>query len=692
MGVRIASDTRPVQVSGTSIEGRPRCRLARNELIPGSRYELKRWVGEGGMGVIYEAEHVDVRRRVAVKVLRPEYATNLEVINAFRFEARATSGLESPYLVSIYDYFELPDGRSALVMELLDGIDLSRREESVVDPARVIGIGRQICKALQVVHDGGLVHRDLKPENIFICSDADRPDTVRVLDFGIARLTTQATSAQSGGTPLYTAPEVILGGAQGPVADIYALGCVLYELLTGITAFGRDNIDATLRAHLEDRPQPPSMVVTTVPTAMDSVVMRALSRKPEERFTSMADFEAALCEAQVEAGLTTMWDDLPLPDAIPDDKRSWLLARMPDPVTHKPPPSRYRMWGAVILSVALGGAAMFAFTRPDPDSVEALSPEERRARTLAREARMAGSRAEWVYPSPDDVSSRTAYQAVLALEEMGDVGRPIAAGLRTDFSTTLVRLGDEYWDAEGGRRFAIAYYEQALLFEPTSVHALERSSMSARSLGAFAERAADGRFALEELMSVEPLIELAAHDDVEPAERISKVRRKRRAKRADAPKPEAAPTAEVKEAPEPKSGQPSPSKGEPAKSGPTIERDPAGAQSLVRQAKSAASSGSASKAKLMYERALAKDSRNTSAHAGLRDLAFDAGDYARAVRHGKRAAQLAPRNATHQLRLGDAYYRTHKYTLAEKAYAAASKLGDKRAKWRLERAREKLGG
>ncbi|MCR9160865.1 MAG: protein kinase domain-containing protein [Nannocystaceae bacterium] len=688
MGSRIASETRPVQGGGASIEGRSRSRLARNELIPGSRYELKRWIGEGGMGVIYEAEHVDVRRPVAVKILRPEYATNREVINSFRFEARATSGIDSPFLVDIYDYFELPDGRSALVMELLDGNDLSRRAEAIMPPSRVVGIGRQICKALQTVHDAGLVHRDLKPENIFVSADGHE-DSIRVLDFGIARMTTHATTAQSGGTPLYTAPEVILGSGQGPKADIYALGCVLYEFLTGVPAFAGAGVDEILRAHLSERPKPPSEVVPGVPRSFDPVIMKAIAREPDTRFESMAALEAALCEAQISAGLTTAWDHLPLPDAITPEQRALLLSRMPDPSPTPSSSSPLKSWAAIGLAVLLGGAAVFALTRPDPDAVQAMSPAELAAQALAREARTAGSRAAWVYPSPNDVSSKTAYQAVLALETMDEYGKPLASVLRTDFADTLNELGDEYWDAEGGTRFAIAYYEQALLFEPDSRRALERSGVSKGSMDAFAERAAAGRFALEELVRVEPLIELAQVDEQPAAQRISKAKRRRRSKPAPAEQPptQAAPA----HAPE-VSVDPAP-EASPATAGAEApRRDPAAAKTLVREARTASKSGNTTRAKLIYERALAKDARNPSAHAGLRDLAFDAGDYARAVRHGKRAAQLSPRNATHQLRLGDAYYRTRKYAEAEKAYAAAKKLGDTRAKWRLERAREKLGG
>lgn len=250
--------------------------------------------------------------------------------------------------------------------------------------------------------------------------------------------------------------EQIPGRAQGPQTDIYALGCVLYKLLTGITAFGRDTIDETLQAHLDSRPRPPSSHAADVHPTLDVVVLRAFALEPEVRYPDMASFEAALCEAQIAAGLSTAWDDLPIPSEIPLEQRNRLLAGMPDP-TRRVSSSRLSLWAAVFASVVLTGAAAFALTRPETDPTEALSPEQTEAAALAREARTAGSRAAWVYPPPDDISARTAYQAVLALEELGEAGAPLAAALRMDFATTLIRLGDEYWDAEGGTRFAIAY-------------------------------------------------------------------------------------------------------------------------------------------------------------------------------------------------------------------------------------------
>ncbi len=594
MGVRIESEARPVQVSGSSTEGRARCRLSRNELIPGSRYLLKRWIGEGGMGVIYEAEHVDVKRPVAVKVLRPEYATNLQVIEAFRFEARATSCLDSPYLVKIDDYFELPDGRLALVMELLKGADLSRREEPVMPPARVIGIARQVCKALQLVHASGLLHRDLKPENIFLCHERDRPDTIRVLDFGIARLSSYATSAQSGGTPLDTAPEVVTGAAQGPRADIYALGCVLYELLTGTTAFGRDTVNETLRAHLEARPAAPSTHAPQVPPALDAVIMRALAREPDDRYPDMAGFEAALCEAQIEAGLSTMWDDFCSPRTFPPSSAAACWPRCPIPALHRSP-GRLGLWAALVASVALAGAGALALTRSEVTTVQTLSPEQIEADTLSLAARTAGSRAAWVYPPPDDISARTAYQAVLALEDLGDVGASVAKELRMDFAATLVRLGDEYWDAEGGTRFAVAYYEQALLFDRSSVRVLDRSPLSLPSLDAFGRQAANSQFALE-LVRVEPLVELAVADDVPPADRIRKsggATVSPRPRRLPHPRPR------TKRKPNP-APRHRPRDRATEETDETDDRDPGAGRVLAKQAQAAADSGSASKAKLLF--------------------------------------------------------------------------------------------
>ncbi|MEM6293349.1 MAG: protein kinase [Myxococcota bacterium] len=656
---------------------RPRSRLLRNELIPGSRYRLIRWLGEGGMGVVYEAEHVEVRRRVAVKVLRPEYVTDLDVVDAFRFEARATTQLESPFLVKVHDYFELPDGRSALVMDLLEGHDLSRREAFTLPPASVIAIGRQVCKALHVVHASGLLHRDLKPENIFLCADGSRPDEVRVLDFGIARLSSQIASVQSGGTPMYTPPEAILGTGQDRRSDVYALGCVLYEMLVGAPAFSGETIDATLAAHLDSRPRVPSSREPSVPPALDPVIMKAIAREPEDRFASMAAFEAALCEAQIEAGLATAWDDLPLPEDIPAEQHARLLAGLPDPAALTVPNTRRYLWAAVAASVLITGGLVYALTRPDPAAaVETTSPEERQAHALADEARTAGSRAAWVYPPPDDISSRTAYQAVLELDRLAEVGPPLARELRKDFAATLVRLGNEYWEAEGGMRFAQAYYEQALLFDPAAPMAAERSGLDADALDAFAGRAAQSRFALAELVRVEPLVALAEPTKVPAKERLARVG----VHPASSPSIAEDPT--EKPAPESAPTVPSPE---------ADAADPKAARALAKQGTRAAKSGNTTRAKLSFEQALAEDPRNVTALAGLRDLAFDAGDYARAVRFGKKVVGVAGRNATHRLRLGDAYYRTRKYANAEKEYAAAARLGDDRARWRLEKTREKLG-
>ena len=630
------------------------------------------------MGVVYEAEHADVRRRVAVKVLRPEYATDLDVVDAFRFEARATTQLESPFLVKVHDYFELPDGRSALVMDLLEGHDLSRREHFTLPPSSVVAIGRQVCKALHVVHASGLLHRDLKPENIFLCADGSRPDEVRVLDFGIARLTTQIASVQSGGTPMYTPPEAILGTGQDVHSDVYALGCVLYEMLVGSPAFSADTIDGTLAAHLESTPRKPTSVEPSVPPAFDAVIMKAIAREPEDRFASMAELEAALCEAQIEAGLATAWDDLPLPDGIPEAQRERLLAGLPDPGSISVPSSRRFWWIAIAASVLLTAGVVYALTRPEPAAAtETMSPEQRAAHRLADEARTAGSRAAWVYPPPDDVSSRTAYQAVLELDRLGEVGPPLASELRQDFAATLVRLGNEYWDAEGGTRFAQAYYEQALLFDPGEPTAVERSGMDPDALDAFAGRAAHSRFALSELVRVEPLVALAEPTSTPAKERLARVR-----PQSDSSRPIAAPVFEGA-APEPAPN---------ASSEPTERErtDPKAARALAKKGVRAAKSGDTTRAKLAFEQALSEDPRNVTALAGLRDLAFDAGDYARAVRFGKKVVSLAGRNATHRLRLGDAYYRTRKYANAEKEYAAASRLGDDRARWRLDKTREKL--
>ncbi|HEY8376721.1 MAG TPA: serine/threonine-protein kinase [Nannocystis sp.] len=365
---------RPVLAASSRSAGaageRNRLRLVPGRVIPGTRYRLIRWLGEGGMGVVYEAEHVDIERKAALKILRYDLSRQPEFVQVFRAEARAASRTGHPNIVEVFDFGELPDGRLFICMELLDGKDLVPASETDArPPAEVIPILRQLCKALGAAHKAGIVNRDIKPENIILVRKGGRDGVVKVVDFGISAMVGDERHGKIAGTPHYMAPEQIRGQPFDGRLDQYALGCVAYELLTGNPPFPGDVLDAVLLAHCDEAPPPFRQVRPdlTIPPALEQVVLRCLSKRPEDRYPDMNELEAALCEAQIAAGLRTAWDDLPLPE-LPPERAERLRARMPGP---KPPPRRW-LWPAIAGASTLAAAATILVTvltpAPVPDS------------------------------------------------------------------------------------------------------------------------------------------------------------------------------------------------------------------------------------------------------------------------------------------------------------------------------------
>ena len=267
----------------------------------GGRYRVIRRLGEGGMGSVYEAEHVQLGRRVAIKLLHEHHTTSLDLRARFEREARMLSQLRHPNVVTITD-FGIDEGKPFLVMDMLSGRDLaSMMKAGRVAPERAIGIVRQILRGVAHAHARGLVHRDLKPHNIMIEVLEDGSDHVTVLDFGLARdITGTGTSlTRSGivvGTPAYMAPEQAGGGAADARADVYALGNVLFELLAGRRPFQFSEAHELLRAHLLT--PPPSLKETChdldVPPELDALVARALSKEARDRYPDAAAMLVAI--------------------------------------------------------------------------------------------------------------------------------------------------------------------------------------------------------------------------------------------------------------------------------------------------------------------------------------------------------------------------------------------------------------
>ncbi len=276
--------------------------------ILGDRYRILSRLGQGGMGSIYLAEHVTLGKRMAVKVLRPEYSRDEELLDRFQHEARAASQIGQENIVEVFDFGHTPEGEAYFVMEALDGESLARvlHRDGPMPLARAIPVFLQICRALGAAHQRGIVHRDLKPENVFILRRTDGTDFVKVLDFGIAKGpgtpdTKRLTKAGSIiGTPEYMSPEQASSNAIDQRSDVYAFGVLAYETLTGRLPFDGDTPLATLMKHQSDAPLPPRRLRPELPAEVEQIVLRALVKRPEGRQQSMEELAGELTRLAAE--------------------------------------------------------------------------------------------------------------------------------------------------------------------------------------------------------------------------------------------------------------------------------------------------------------------------------------------------------------------------------------------------------
>lgn len=264
-------------------------------------YTVVRILGEGGMGRVYEAQHTRIQsKKYAVKALHPEFARRADILARFQREVEAAASINSPHVVGVYDVDQTEDGRPFLVSELLEGVELGDHLERKgrVGLAWAVGVVRQICQALIEAHREGVVHRDMKPENVFLTGDVENP-LAKVLDFGISRLDGQQgnTLTKTGfimGTPSYMAPEQAKGLRVDHRADVYSVGAILYQMVTGTIPFDRADATATLAAVLTEDPEPPRNLAPDIPEHFEMIIQRAMAREPEDRYQTMAELDAAL--------------------------------------------------------------------------------------------------------------------------------------------------------------------------------------------------------------------------------------------------------------------------------------------------------------------------------------------------------------------------------------------------------------
>lgn len=270
--------------------------LSKPDLLVGqtidNRYFVEKRLGEGGMGLVYRVRHKILNQPLAMKVLRAEVSNQPEIIARFQREAQSASAIGNPHIIDIRDFGVMPEGSTYFIMEYLDGDDLTSAMEkrgSIPEP-EAIYIIRQLAEALAAAHAQGIVHRDLKPDNIFLVDREGHKDFVKVLDFGIAKMAGASKNLTKAGevfgTPHYMSPEQCSGAPVDQRTDIYALGVILYEMVSGRVPFDSDTLMGVLTQHLYENPIPPRQLdpPVNVSPGVESIVLRCLAKKVDQRY------------------------------------------------------------------------------------------------------------------------------------------------------------------------------------------------------------------------------------------------------------------------------------------------------------------------------------------------------------------------------------------------------------------------
>jgi eukaryotic-like serine/threonine-protein kinase len=275
-------------------------------LVVSDRYRIIRKIGEGGMGAVYQAEHALIEKRIALKILFQDLTRRPDLVARFLQEAKSASRIGQENVIDISDFGQTADGLVYIAMEFLDGQDLGRllKTERSMPWLRARPILMQITKALRAAHGHGIIHRDMKPENVYLISREGRADFVKVLDFGIAKVVSADEAGgprltQTGmifGTPEYMSPEQAQGHPPDHRLDVYAVGCIMYQMLTGSVPFTADSFMGILTKHLVEAPIPPRQrrPDLDIPADVEAICMRALEKDREKRWPDMDAFYRAL--------------------------------------------------------------------------------------------------------------------------------------------------------------------------------------------------------------------------------------------------------------------------------------------------------------------------------------------------------------------------------------------------------------
>jgi serine/threonine protein kinase len=340
--------------------------------LVGGTYRIVRYLGSGGSSHVFAAEHQRLGKAFAVKLLRTELDSGRRAAQRFRREAKAVARLSSEHVVSVIDCGELDDGTPYLVMELLEGEDLRSllNREGSLPARRAVQLVIEACRGLTVVHEAGLVHRDLKPENLFITKRATGADWCKVLDFGVAKMEASLSTAQGAiiGTVRYMAPEQLSDGAAvGPATDVYALGAVLYECLSGKPAHCGDSIQRVMFGVMNSEPEALAQLCPSLPDSLVAVVAGCLSKDPKGRPQTAAALAQALritVQEQREGSADA---------TLADDARAAIVSVRDS--SRQVARSKWRA-GIALTIAALSGATLAWSARPRPPVSPIFSTNE----------------------------------------------------------------------------------------------------------------------------------------------------------------------------------------------------------------------------------------------------------------------------------------------------------------------------
>jgi len=281
-------------------------------------YLITAKLGEGGMGVVYLAEHPVIGRKVAMKAIHPELSRNPEVVSRFVTEAKSVNQIGNEHIVDIHDFGNTADGEFYFIMEFLQGEALVDRigHSAPLDPERALAIAAQVADALGASHQHGIIHRDLKPENIFLITKGHTTDFVKVLDFGLAKLTQgddkvshKTRTGSVMGTPYYMSPEQCEGKASiDHRSDIYSLGVILFEMVTKNVPFGGEGYGEIIVKHITAPVPSPRALNPLLPYSIEAIILRAMAKRRDERFQTMEEFQAALMDPEAYAASAPLFD------------------------------------------------------------------------------------------------------------------------------------------------------------------------------------------------------------------------------------------------------------------------------------------------------------------------------------------------------------------------------------------------